>query len=71
MEHIYSDAVLSWSWLDKYGELIEPDTKSKEELFKSISGQLEIVGLAPTNDEHLTLIPRLLLSCIIILKMKI
>lgn len=55
MEHIYSDAVLSWSWLDKYGELIEPDTKSKEELFKSISGQLEIVGLAPTNDEHLFL----------------
>jgi hypothetical protein len=56
MEHIYSDAVLSWSWLDKYGELIEPDTKSKEELFKSISGQLEIVGLAPANDEHLFLL---------------
>lgn len=53
MEHIYSDSVLSWSWLDKYGELIEPDTKIKEELFKSISGQLEILGLSPTNDEHL------------------
>lgn len=55
MEHIYSDAVMNWSWLDKYGELIEPDTKSKEELFKSISGQLEIIGLAPANDEHLFL----------------
>lgn len=56
MEHIYSDAIMSWSWLDKYGELIEPDTKSKENLFKSISGQLEIVGLAPANDEHLFLL---------------
>lgn len=55
MDHIYSDAVMSWSWLDKYGELIEPDTKRKEELFKSIGGQLEIVGLAPANDEHLFL----------------
>lgn len=53
MNHIYSDAIMSWSWLDKYGELIEPDTKRKEELFKSIEGQLEIVGLAPANDEHL------------------
>jgi hypothetical protein len=56
MNHIYSDAIMSWSWLDKYGELIEPDTKSKEELLKSISGQLEIVGLAPANDEHLFLL---------------
>lgn len=56
MEHIYSDAVMSWSWLDKYGELIEPDTKSKEARFKSISGQLEIVGLSPANDEHLFLL---------------
>lgn len=53
MNHIYSDAVMSWSWLDKYGELIETDTKRKEEIFKSIGGQLEIVGLAPANDEHL------------------
>jgi len=56
MDHIYSDAIMSWSWLDKYGELIEPDAKSKEELFKSISGQLEIIGLAPANDEHLFLL---------------
>lgn len=56
MEHCYSDAVMSWSWLDKYGELIEPDTKYKETLFKSIGGQLEVVGLAPANDEHLFLL---------------
>lgn len=56
MKHIYSNAIMSWSWLDKYGELIEPDTKSKEELFKSIGGQLEIVGLSPANDEHLSLL---------------
>lgn len=53
MDHIYSDSIMSWSWLDKYGKLIEPNTKSKEELFKSISGQLQIIGLAPANDEHL------------------
>ncbi|MET0015732.1 hypothetical protein [Oscillibacter sp.] len=56
MDHVYSDAIMSWSWLDKYGKLIEPNSKSKEELFKSISGQLEIVGLAPANDEHLFLL---------------
>lgn len=56
MDHIYSDAIMSWSWLDKYRELIEPDAKRKEELFKSIGGQLEIVGLAPANDEHLFLL---------------
>ncbi|MGX8833712.1 hypothetical protein ACWG0P_05805 [Amedibacillus sp. YH-ame6] len=52
-EHIYGDEIMSWSWLDKYGGLIEPDTKRKEDLFESISGQLEILGLSPTNDEHL------------------
>lgn len=56
MNQIYSDTIMSWSWLDKYGELIEPDTKRKEELFKTISGQLEIIGLAPANDEHLFLL---------------
>ena len=56
MDHIYSSAVMSWSWLDKYGELIEPDTRKKEELFKSISGQVEILGLSPNNDEHLFLL---------------
>ena len=53
MDHIYSDAVMSWSWLDKYGELLEADAENKKGLFKSIGGQLEIVGLSPANDEHL------------------
>ncbi len=56
MDHIYSNAVMSWSWLDKYGALIEPDTRRKDELFKSISGQVEILGLSPNNDEHLFLL---------------
>lgn len=56
MDHIYSDSIMSWSWLEKYGELIEPDAKSKEEFFKSIGGILEIVGLSPANDEHLFLL---------------
>lgn len=56
MDHIYSNAVMSWSWLDKYGDLIEPDARKKEELFMSISGQVEILGLSPNNDEHLFLL---------------
>lgn len=56
MEHIYGNTIMSWSWLDKYGELIEPDSKSKEKLFKTINGQIEIVGLSPANDEHLFLL---------------
>lgn len=53
LDHVYSNAVMSWSWLDKYGELTEPDTNQKEQLFKSIVGQVEILGLSPNNDEHL------------------
>lgn len=53
MDHIYSDAIMSWSWLDKYDELFETDSKDKMNLFKNMGGQLEIVGLAPANDEHL------------------
>ncbi|MCD7785698.1 MAG: hypothetical protein LUH18_09055 [Oscillospiraceae bacterium] len=56
MDHVYSDAVMSWSWLDKYGAMIEPDSKEKEERYKAISGRLEIIGLAPGNDEHLFLL---------------
>lgn len=37
----------------KNGELLEVDTRDKKDLFKAISGQLEIVGLSPANDEHL------------------
>ena len=40
MNHVYSNTIMSWSWLDKYGALIEPDTKAKEFLFRSISGRL-------------------------------
>lgn len=51
--HMYSDCIMSWSWLDKYGDLIKEDYKYKEKLFSSIKGQLVIVGLAPTNDAHI------------------
>ena len=53
MAHIYSNCIMSWSWLDKYGELISEDFKDKVELFNSIEGQVEIIGLAPTNDAHI------------------
>lgn len=34
MEHVYSNTIMCWSWLDKYGELTETDTKAKETLIK-------------------------------------
>ena len=33
----------------KNGELLEVDTRDKKDLFKAISGQLEIFGLSPAT----------------------
>lgn len=55
MEHIYCNAIMSWYWLDKYAEANNSDTYYKYNVFKNIEGNLEIIGLAPRNDEHLFL----------------
>ena len=55
MEHIYSNAIMSWYWLDKYGELIDKDKDYGCDAFKSIQGRLDILGMSPRNDEHLFL----------------
>lgn len=44
---------MSWSWLDKYGGLTESPLAQAYNEFCSINGVLEIIGLAPANDEHL------------------
>lgn len=53
LRHVYSNAIMSWSWLDKYGGLTETPLAQDYNKFCSISGVLEIIGLAPANDEHL------------------
>ncbi len=53
LDHIYSNSIMSWYWLDKYGDLIEPDMQNCKEAFSNISGTLEMLGLSPNNDEHL------------------
>lgn len=55
MEHIYCNAIMSWYWLDKYGELIDKDKSYSCDAFRSIEGRLEILGMSPRNDEHLFL----------------
>lgn len=53
LRHVYSNSIMSWSWLDKYGGLTETPLAQDYNKFCSISGVLEIIGLAPANDEHL------------------
>lgn len=51
---LYSNAVMSWYWMDKFAELNEDNNDQYGfEKLKNISGQLVIIGLAPRNDEHL------------------
>ena len=51
--HVYSNSIMSWSWLDKYGGLTETPLCETYDAFRTIAGVLEIIGLAPANDEHL------------------
>lgn len=54
-EHVYSNAVMSWYWLEKYGELLENESVFGVDKFKAMQGKLEIIGMSPCNDEHLFL----------------
>ena len=53
LKHVYSNSIMSWSWLDKYGGLTETPLYQAYTAFCNINGVLEIIGLAPANDEHL------------------
>ncbi len=53
LDHVYSNSIMSWYWLDKYGDFIEPDMQDCKKTFSNISGTLEMLGLSPNNDEHL------------------
>ena len=53
--HVYSNTIMSWYWLEKYGEWLGKESEYGVDMFKAISGKLEIVGMSPCNDEHLFL----------------
>lgn len=54
-EHVYSNTIMSWYWLDKYGEWLGNESVFGADKFKSMQGKLEIIGMSPCNDEHLFL----------------
>lgn len=54
-EHIYSNSIMSWYWLDKYGEWIDKEGVYGADKFKGMKGSLDIVGMSSCNDEHLFL----------------
>ena len=53
--HMYSNTVMSWYWLEKYGILIGNGSDYGIDKFQHIEGKLDIVGMSPCNDEHLFL----------------
>ena len=54
-EYIFSNTIMSWNWLEKYGHWIDSENTFGADAFKNMSGHLDIVGMSPCNDEHLFL----------------
>ena len=54
-EHVYSNTIMSWYWLEKYGEWLGKEAEFGADKFKVMQGKLNIVGMSPCNDEHLFL----------------
>lgn len=55
LEHVYCDAVMSWSWLDKYGSYLDENTKKDKTSLSILDGEVSILGINPTNDEQIFL----------------
>lgn len=53
--HVYSNSIMSWYWLEKYGEWLDEESVYGADSFKKMEGKLAIVGMSPCNDEHLFL----------------
>lgn len=51
--HVYSNTIMSWYWLEKYGKWTGKESEYGADEFQSLQGQLEIVGMSPSNDNHL------------------
>lgn len=54
-DHVYSNTIMSWSWLEKYGEWLGKEEMYGTDFFNKVCGKLHIVGMSPCNDEHLFL----------------
>lgn len=54
-EYMFSNTIMSWYWLEKYGHWIDSEKTFGADSFKNMSGHLDIVGMSPCNDEHLFL----------------
>lgn len=52
-QHMYCNAVMSWSWLDKYASYLSDDLKKDTSQLQDIEGQLDIIGISPRNDEQI------------------
>lgn len=55
LEHVYCNAVMSWSWLDKYGSYLDDTLKKDKTRLSTIDGEVSILGVNPTNDEQIFL----------------
>ena len=53
--HVYSNTIMSWYWLEKYGGWLGKESEYGADKIKTMQGKLEIVGMSPCNDEHLFL----------------
>lgn len=52
--HVYSNAIMSWYWLEKRGEWFGNESVYGADVFnEKMTGNLEIIGISPCNDEHL------------------
>lgn len=54
-EYMFSNTIMSWYWLEKYGHWIDSERIFGADMFKNMNGHLDIVGMSPCNDEHLFL----------------
>ena len=52
-EHMFSNAIMSWYWLEKYGQWLDKKSIYGVDEFEKMEGHLDIVGMSPTNDEQL------------------
>ena len=52
--HMYCNGIMSWYWLEKYGEE-ERDSRYGISELKNIEGKVELLGISPCNDEQLFL----------------
>ena len=51
--HVYSNTIMNWYWLEKYGEWLGKEEIFGIDTFKRMQGEIDIIGMSPCNDEQL------------------